>query len=153
METTGDAVTVTTSAPGGERRLPVDVVVPATGFRPDLEVLRDLHLDVDPGVEAPRRLAPLIDPELHSCGTVPAHGADVLAHPETGFFVVGAKSYGRGHRGRRRRAARPARDGRPLRRSSGRRAGTGFTRRGAGGPRRDRTDNPRIKSPLLCQLS
>lgn len=46
-------------------------------------------------MEAPARLAPLIDPEFHSCGTVPPHGADVLAHPESGFFIAGMKSYGR----------------------------------------------------------
>ncbi|QDB79633.1 FAD-binding protein [Georgenia wutianyii] len=94
---TGDgALTVTLDGPGGPRDLVVDAVAGATGFRPHLEPLRELRLDLDPAVEAPARLAPLIDPEHHSCGTVPAHGADVLAHPaEPGFFVVGAKSYGR----------------------------------------------------------
>jgi hypothetical protein len=38
----------------------------------------------------------LIDPNLHSCGTVPPHGAYELAHPEEQrFFIVGMKSYGR----------------------------------------------------------
>jgi hypothetical protein len=40
-------------------------------------------------------LAPLIDPNVHSCGTVPPHGVDHLAHPETGYYAVGMKSYGR----------------------------------------------------------
>src|SRR5690606_38606637 len=40
-------------------------------------------------------LAPLIDPNFHSCGTVPPHGVDELSHPEPGFFIVGSKSYGR----------------------------------------------------------
>lgn len=91
----GDALAVVTSSPAGERELSVDVVVAATGFRPELTMLRELRLDLDPGVEAPARLAPLIDPEFHSCGTVPAHGAEVLAHPEKDFYVVGMKSYGR----------------------------------------------------------
>ncbi|WP_309069165.1 NAD(P)-binding domain-containing protein, partial [Microbacterium sp.] len=47
-----------------------DAVVAATGFRPDLGMLRELRLELDDIVEAPRRLAPLIDPNLHSCGTV-----------------------------------------------------------------------------------
>jgi len=90
------ALVVTLDGPGGPRQLVVDAVAGATGFRPHLEPLRELRLDLDPAVEAPARLAPLIDPEHHSCGTVPAHGADVLAHrAEPGFFVVGAKSYGR----------------------------------------------------------
>jgi len=72
-----------------------DEIVCATGFRPDLSVTRELRLDLDPAVEAPRALAPLIDPNVHSCGTVPPHGAEQLRHPEPGFYTVGMKSYGR----------------------------------------------------------
>lgn len=72
-----------------------DVVVNATGFRPDLDILREMRLDLDEIVEAPRRLAPLIDPNVHSCGTVEPHGFRELTHPEQGFFIVGMKSYGR----------------------------------------------------------
>ncbi|GAA3644609.1 NAD(P)-binding domain-containing protein [Microbacterium awajiense] len=72
-----------------------DIVVGATGFRPDLGMLRELRLELDDIVEAPRRLAPLIDPNVHSCGTVEPHGYRELQHPEPGFFVVGMKSYGR----------------------------------------------------------
>jgi thioredoxin reductase len=79
----------------GERVGPFDEVVAATGFRPDLSFLRELRVDVDPILESARTLAPLIDPNVHSCGSVPPHGAAELAHPETGLFVVGAKSYGR----------------------------------------------------------
>ncbi|MFP3714472.1 FAD-dependent oxidoreductase [Puerhibacterium sp. TATVAM-FAB25] len=79
----------------GPLDLPADVVVDATGFRPDLAMLRELRLDLDPVVEAPRALAPLIDPNLHSCGTVPPHGERELAHPDAGFYLAGVKSYGR----------------------------------------------------------
>jgi hypothetical protein len=79
----------------GERTLVADEVIATTGFRPDLSVLRELRLDLDDGVEAPRTLAPLIDPNLHSCGTVPPHGVDELSHPDADVFVVGMKSYGR----------------------------------------------------------
>ncbi|KAF2413978.1 flavoprotein [Microbacterium sp. B35-04] len=72
-----------------------DVVVNATGFRPNLDILREIRLDLDEIVEAPRRLAPLIDPNVHSCGTVEPHGFRELTHPEQGFFIVGMKSYGR----------------------------------------------------------
>ena len=75
--------------------LHVDALAAATGFRPDLQVLREVRLDLDPGLEAPVRLAPLIDPDHHSCGTVPPHGHRELAHPDEGFYVVGMKSYGR----------------------------------------------------------
>ena len=73
----------------------VDRIVVATGFRPDLALLREVRIALDPAVEAPPALAPLIDPNLHSCGTVPPHGAAELAHPEPGFYIVGSKSYGR----------------------------------------------------------
>lgn len=89
------ALTVRFATPDGGRDVEVDVLVPATGFRPDLDILRELRLELDPAVEAPRALGPLIDPEFHSCGTVPAHGADVLAHPDKDFYLVGMKSYGR----------------------------------------------------------
>ena len=56
---------------------------------------RELRLDLDPWLEAPRAIAPLIDPNLHSCGTVPPHGYKELTHPEPGYFAVGIKSYGR----------------------------------------------------------
>lgn len=73
----------------------VDEIVAATGFRPDLEPLRELRLDLDPAVESPSALAPMIDPNLHSCGTVRPHGFEELKHPEKDFYVVGMKSYGR----------------------------------------------------------
>ncbi|WP_026549379.1 FAD-dependent oxidoreductase [Arthrobacter sp. Br18] len=95
LEAGGKALAVTATTGAGQRTLEVDVLVPATGFRPDLGILRELRLELDPAVEAPRALGPLIDPEFHSCGTVPAHGADVLAHPEKDFYLVGMKSYGR----------------------------------------------------------
>ncbi|MDJ0319490.1 FAD-dependent oxidoreductase [Pseudarthrobacter sp. PS3-L1] len=77
------------------RTVAADIIVPCTGFRPDLEMLREIRLDLDPAVEAPSELGPLIDPEFHSCGTVAPHGAKVLAHPDKNFFIVGMKSYGR----------------------------------------------------------
>lgn len=72
-----------------------DAIVNATGFRPNLDMLRELRLQLDEVVEAPAKLAPLIDPNLHSCGTVYPHGVEELAHPEPNFFVAGMKSYGR----------------------------------------------------------
>jgi cation diffusion facilitator CzcD-associated flavoprotein CzcO len=81
---------------GGELvTVEADVIVNATGFRPDVDMLREIRLDLDEVVEAPRRLAPLIDPNLHSCGTVPPHGVTELQHPESDFFIAGMKSYGR----------------------------------------------------------
>jgi FAD dependent oxidoreductase len=72
-----------------------DEIIAATGFRPDLSLLGELRLDLDDRVEAARGLAPLIDPNVHSCGSVPPHGVDELSHPDEGVYMVGMKSYGR----------------------------------------------------------
>ena len=75
--------------------LMVDRIVVATGFRPDLGMLSELRVAIDPATEAPPALSPLIDPNFHSCGTVPPHGVVELTQPEAGFYIVGSKSYGR----------------------------------------------------------
>jgi len=72
-----------------------DELIVATGFRPDLSFLRELRIALDPALECPPALAPLIDPNEHSCGTVRPHGARELAQPEAGFYLAGMKSYGR----------------------------------------------------------
>ncbi|WP_454112341.1 NAD(P)-binding domain-containing protein [Microbacterium aurum] len=72
-----------------------DRLVVLTGFRPDLSFLSEVRLDLDYRLQAPVRIAADVDPNLHSCGTVRATGASDLAHPEPGFYIVGAKSYGR----------------------------------------------------------
>jgi hypothetical protein len=79
------------------RRLVVeaDEVVAATGFRPDHGIAAELRLALEPALESAATLGPLIDPNVHTCGTVPAHGIAELAHPEPGYVIVGMKSYGR----------------------------------------------------------
>lgn len=77
------------------RHVLADELIVATGFRPDLSFLRELRIALDPALECPPVLAPLIDPNLHSCGTVRPHGARELSQPEPGFYLAGMKSYGR----------------------------------------------------------
>ncbi len=77
------------------RHVVVDELIVATGFRPDLSFLRELRISLDPALECPPLLAPLIDPNEHSCGTVRPHGARELVQPEPGFYFAGMKSYGR----------------------------------------------------------
>lgn len=94
FETTPDGLVTVISR--GEKIAEVDEVVVVTGFRPDLSLLSELRLDLDPALEAPVALAPLIDPNQHSCGTVRPHGAEELQHrSEPGLYIVGMKSYGR----------------------------------------------------------
>jgi thioredoxin reductase len=74
---------------------PVDEIVAATGFRPDVNLLSELRIALDAGTQSPVALAPLIDPNKHSCGSVRPHGAEELRHPDANVYIVGMKSYGR----------------------------------------------------------
>lgn len=73
----------------------VDEIIASTGARPDFDLVRELRLDLDPSLESTRILGPMIDPNIHSCGTVPPHGEAELRQPEKDFYMVGMKSYGR----------------------------------------------------------
>ncbi len=96
VERTAEGIVVAEHTQSGARPLhPVDRVIVSTGQRPDLDMTRELRLDLDPWLESPRLLAPMIDPNVHSCGTVPPHGYRELAHAEPDYFTVGIKSYGR----------------------------------------------------------
>ena len=82
-------------AEDGRRLDAVDEVIVLTGFRPDLSFLSEVRLGLDERLQAPTALASLIDPNVHSCGTVYPHGVQELSHPEQGVYLVGMKSYGR----------------------------------------------------------
>jgi hypothetical protein len=79
----------------GRRVDGLDEVVGLTGFRPDHSIMSELRLRLDDRLEAPVGPAPLIAPNVHSCGTVYPHGARELAHDEQRVYVVGMKAYGR----------------------------------------------------------
>jgi thioredoxin reductase len=91
----GNRLRVSSGTESCGRAVVVDELIVATGFRPDLSFLRELRIAIDPALECPPMLAPLIDPNEHSCGTVRPHGARELAQPEHGFYIAGMKSYGR----------------------------------------------------------
>lgn len=92
----GNGVLVEGTTPNGQRTIgPFDRIIAATGQRPDFSFASELQLDLHPVVESTRALGPLIDPNEHSCGTVPPHGWRELAHTEPDYFVAGIKSYGR----------------------------------------------------------
>lgn len=79
----------------GLQTVQIDEIIATTGARPDLDMLRELRLELDPALESTRQLGPMIDPNIHSCGTVRPHGEAELRHPEKNFYIVGMKSYGR----------------------------------------------------------
>ncbi len=91
-----DGLVLRGAADGRSLDLPaVDEIVACTGQRPDLDMTRELRLELDPWLEGVKALGPLIDPNVHSCGSVPPHGHRELSHPEPGFYTIGVKSYGR----------------------------------------------------------
>jgi hypothetical protein len=73
----------------------IDEIICTTGQRPDLSLTSELRVKLDPWLESSEALGPLIDPNVHSCGTVRPHGHRELAHPEPGLYTIGVKSYGR----------------------------------------------------------
>ncbi len=90
-----DSISVMGVTPDGMHTVLVDEIIATTGARPDLDMLRELRLDLDPALESTRALGPMIDPNIHSCGTVRPHGEAELRQPEKDFYIVGMKSYGR----------------------------------------------------------
>jgi thioredoxin reductase len=73
----------------------IDEIISNTGSRPDFSFIREVRLSIDPSLESVAEIAELIDPNIHSCGTVRPHGEKELRHPDKGFYIVGSKSYGR----------------------------------------------------------
>jgi thioredoxin reductase len=91
----GDRLRLGAGSARGGRHVIADELIVATGFRPEFGLLRELRIQLDSAIECPVALAPLIDPNEHSCGTVRPHGAAELAQDEPGFYFAGMKSYGR----------------------------------------------------------
>jgi thioredoxin reductase len=73
----------------------IEEIISNTGSRPDYSFLREVRLSIDPSLESVAAIAELIDPNIHSCGTVRPHGEKELRHPDKDFYVAGSKSYGR----------------------------------------------------------
>ncbi|MFZ3590557.1 NAD(P)-binding domain-containing protein [Bacillus sp. DJP31] len=96
LKMNGDKVTVIGELEGEEVSFhDVDEIIVSTGFRPDTSFSSEVRISLDDSVESVKALAPLIDPNVHSCGTVRPHGEAELRQPEKDFYIVGMKSYGR----------------------------------------------------------
>ena len=90
-----DGVTVVDARPAA-RCGPFDEIMAATGFRPDLAMLRELRLDARPGRREPARAGAADRPQRALAAARCRRTARAsCAHPEPGFYVVGMKSYGR----------------------------------------------------------
>ncbi len=91
-----DSIEVAIADADGERALTVDEIIVATGFRPDLNLARELQVQTCWATEGTYPLAASILGEAGAdCLKTPAFGAEMLMHPEPGYFTLGMKSYGR----------------------------------------------------------
>ncbi|MFD0048082.1 hypothetical protein ACFVHQ_01875 [Actinomycetes bacterium NPDC127524] len=90
-----DGITLIGEREGSFEEIEIDEVIVNTGSRPDFSFLGELRLSIDQTTESVEALAPLIDPNVHSCGTVRPHGEKELRHAEKDFYIAGMKSYGR----------------------------------------------------------
>jgi len=102
-ETSGGGCRVTLRLPGGDARMvEVDRVLALVGYRPDTAIYRELQIHLCYASEGPMALASavlaasLADPAAGGdCLKQASHGAETLKNPEPGFYIAGAKSYGR----------------------------------------------------------
>jgi hypothetical protein len=78
----------------GGRAGEYDVIVSMTGYRPDLNFLSELALEISPATEGAARLSRALS-GITDCLSVPRVRSEDLASGEPGFFLIGAKSYGR----------------------------------------------------------
>jgi thioredoxin reductase len=87
---------VTARCAGKPRTWDVDRVVANVGYTPDNRLYRELQVHECYASLGPMSLAAaLLKHAGGDCLTVPALGAHTLRNPEPGFFILGAKSYGR----------------------------------------------------------
>jgi len=74
----------------------VERIIVNTGFGPDDSLYRELQVHECYASRGPMKLSTaLLGAGATDCLTTPAFGADVLANPEPGFYILGNKSYGR----------------------------------------------------------
>lgn len=87
---------------GSASTLDADRILALAGYRPDTSLARELQIHLCYASEGPMALATaLLTATLASpaaagdCLSQTAHGAETLRTPEPGYFLLGAKSYGR----------------------------------------------------------
>ena len=82
--------------PGGSRTVVADRILGRVGFQPDRALYGELQVHECYASAGPMKLAAaLLGAGSADCLSQPAPGIDALTNPEPGFFILGAKSYGR----------------------------------------------------------
>jgi thioredoxin reductase len=91
--TPADSGSVLVSLTGG-RHCEADEIVALTGYRPDLSILSELTVGIDPATEGASGLGRALS-KVTDCLSTPAVAPEDLESGEPGFYLAGAKSYGR----------------------------------------------------------
>jgi thioredoxin reductase len=95
-------VTVEENAEQGDsscKVLTVDNVIANVGYHPDRSLYEELQIHECYASQGPMKLAAALMGETSAdCMTQSSPGSDTLRNPEPGFFILGAKSYGRDSR-------------------------------------------------------
>ena len=96
LKQTDDGLMVMLGNSTGSESIVVDRVIAAVGFRPDLELARELQARTCYATEGAYNLAAsLLGEESGDCLAPRTGGVETLTHPEPGYFTLGMKSYGR----------------------------------------------------------
>jgi len=90
---------VTLRSTDREQTVTVDRILAHVGYSPDNSLYRELQVHECYATFGPIRLAAaLLGDSSSDCLAQSARGAEVLENPEPGFFILGAKSYGKNSR-------------------------------------------------------
>jgi hypothetical protein len=96
IEGAAEGLMVHLTGEGGARSANVDLILALTGYVGDPGLYRQLQVHECYATSAPMKLAAaLLGQGSSDCLAQVSHGAETLANPEPGFFVLGIKSYGR----------------------------------------------------------
>ncbi|MFT4185612.1 MAG: FAD-dependent oxidoreductase [Micrococcaceae bacterium] len=90
-----EGIEVIADTPEGEKSVVVDVITNGTGFRPNLDMHKEIYTDFDAAVEAPNRMLAFMQATASHPKEVEFAGAVAVSHPQPDFYVIGMKSYGR----------------------------------------------------------
>ena len=88
---------VTSRAAGKKRAWDCDAVIANVGYTPDTNLYRELQIHECYASLGPMKIAAaLLGQKAQDCLKLTSPGPDTLRNPEPNFYILGAKSYGRG---------------------------------------------------------
>ena len=87
------------NAQAQRRQIAADEVLALVGYRPDRSLYEELQVHECYASQGPMKLAAVLLGETSAdCLAQTSPGGETLKNPEPGFFILGAKSYGRNSR-------------------------------------------------------